>query len=617
MAIKPPLRKQTYNHQLPGVYGEFGAGAGLRAFYLQSTIAPSELDRVSLISDISGSERWPVRDLFQRDVDNERVSGGLLPYLQDEGKIKFFNPLTLTVLPMADDGNKVLTELRPVAEARLQDDDQEWNCLTREGYYRVRWIDGYPQYAVLEWDDKRTRLVAIDGQHRLSALKRFEHDERALAYGDFAKWRIPVVVVCFRSASNGDEVPRVLDVVRNIFVYINTEAKKVNEARQILLTDDSVNALCTQELLERSHSNDLMPHESRDSSVLPLLFFDWRGEERDQKRIQAPAAVKSVEEIYEWFRYYILGEDYSETQEMALGMNPTHPLHAWFYDNRRNNTRKLDHAASQGFRDLVNEEVLPAVTHVLENFIPFRSYAGDLRALENEYNGKSDFARHAFYELRFGTNPAMDANKQDVERILIDLKEEIDERKRKHLSEPFNRDIGMRGVMFAFGHLRGWLGKPTWGEYARWFRRALNGAYTAGWFDLDRLPGRDHLVQVAKDHNDAIINYRLHQVDDAIGAFVSLVVATFGAPLPAAWAKDEPAAREDCLERLEGVLRRGYKKQVRPVLKDDHPDGGKKLTDAVNVEAAKLAGRHIRRIEQALRKVAESADGHAEGDAGQ
>ena len=81
----PPSKPVTYNQSLPGVYGAFGAGGGLQAFYLQSAITPVDLEKISLISEIPGSERWSVRDLFQRDVDNDRVTNGLLPYLEKPG----------------------------------------------------------------------------------------------------------------------------------------------------------------------------------------------------------------------------------------------------------------------------------------------------------------------------------------------------------------------------------------------------------------------------------------------------------------------------------------------------------------------------------------------------
>ena len=251
MSIGPPLTEQQYNHRLSGVYGQFGTGAGVHAFYLQSALTPSQLDLVSLISDLRGSERWPVRDLFQRDVDNERITESLLPYLQDGEKIKFFNPLTLTLLPISENGDFVLPQMpMEEAESTMREDDREWDYFERKNYHRMRWVKDNPQYALLEWSDTRTKLVAIDGQHRLSALKRFWADHDATVHKDFSTWRIPVVIISFRVGTGRTKPPSVLEVVRNIFVYINTEARIVNRARQILLSDESVNAVCAQELIQ-------------------------------------------------------------------------------------------------------------------------------------------------------------------------------------------------------------------------------------------------------------------------------------------------------------------------------------------------------------------------------
>ena len=121
MPTPPRRRTRTYNQKLEGVYGEFGAGASVQAFYVQAALEPAQLGRISLISDIQGSERWSVRDLFQRDVDNSRVTRALLPYLQDSSKIKFFNPLTLTVLPMDANGTSVLARMPKVIESAYED----------------------------------------------------------------------------------------------------------------------------------------------------------------------------------------------------------------------------------------------------------------------------------------------------------------------------------------------------------------------------------------------------------------------------------------------------------------------------------------------------------------
>ena len=601
----PPTIAERYNHELRGVYGEFGAGAGVHAFYLQSAITPNQLNWVSLISDISGSERWPVRDLFQRDVDNGRVKSELLPYLQDSDKIKFFNPLTLTVLPMRKHGTTVLSKMPRVNEYDQEEAGRTWAYLEREPYYRVGWVAESPQYAVFQWNDTRSRLVAIDGQHRLSALKRFLRDERVTAHADFMEWRIPVVIVSFRAGRKGtDDSPSVLEVVRSIFVYINTEAKEVNEARKILLSDKSVNAVCTQELLERAHANDLLAKSQRDVRRVPLLFYDWRGEEPGTRQIHAPAAVKSVEEIRDWFEYYLLGRDFEDRQQTALSIDPTHPLHEAFYDNR------LGHADSRRLRALVGEEVLPAVEYLLEHFAPYRDYIARLRDLERHFDstGQSDVARHAFYELRFGANQADDTIRRDVAECLEEIKGQIEGLKEQSLHSPISRDIGMRGVLAAFGLLRRRMGNPPWVEFSGWFTGALNKLYGDGWLDLqERAAKRVFLRHIAEDHNDLIVNYRLDDAWDCVGAYIGVLALAYGRPWPEP-VEEVPAMKEELLSRLQGTLLRGYRREVRPGLKEKFPNGGKELTKAVNDKANKLTRRRLNRFEGELAKI-ESAGG--------
>ena len=598
MAGLPPTIRDRYNHQLPGVYGQFGTGAGVHAFYLQSALDPSQLDWVSLISDIRGSECWQVRDLFQRDVDNDRITESLLPYLRDSDKIKFFNPLTLTPLPMQE--NEVLTQMPRVVMSSMRDSGRDWDVLEREGYHRVRWVRGDPQYAVLEWSDTRTKLVAIDGQHRLSALKRLWKDHTSAVHKDFKTWRIPIVIVSFRVEPGRAEPPSVLEVVRSIFVYINTEAKKVNRAREILLSDESINAVCTQELVQLAHRNDLALEDARDQRRLPLLFYDWRGEESEKQRVHAPAAVKNVEEVFNWFQYYILGDDFSDEQETTLGVDPGHQLHSAFH------REKLSHADSKLVRRLAQETLLPAVCHLLENFKPYRAYVEVLRELEEQYEQQrqSDLARHAFYELRFGTNLAPEANQPEVEALLSGIKVQIEQAKDRCLHPPISLDIGMRGVVCAFGSLRYSFGNPEWMEYATWFTDSLNRVYEDKWLDVR--PGakrRDCLLHVAEDHNESVVNYRLIDADAALGAYLQLLVMAYGWPLPGGWSYEGRALKEDLLERLLSRILRGFKKQVRPQLRKQHPDGGTPLTDAVNREAGKLARKQIRRFERALERV--------------
>ena len=601
----PPPRPRPYNQRLAGVYGEFGTGANAQIFYLQTTLKPQDLDRVALISDIIGSEAWPVRDLFQREVDVRRVTKSLLPYLQDRQKIKFFNPLSLTILPIDPVTNEVLAEIPNITNKTVTEDETQWNVLESEGFYRFSHMLDSPEYSRLEWNDARTRLVAIDGQHRLSALKRYlddvkDHKDRV----DFLKWSIPVVVIGFRAVGK-EAVPErsILELVRSIFIYINKEARQPNPTRQILLTDESVNAVCAQELLQWSHSNDLRPFEERAKVRLPLLFYDWRGEEDEGKPVFAPAAVKTIEEVKYWLHHYVLGEDFSSQQEVALGVQPVDSLKRAFVE------RRLPPALSNDLRKVFADRVLPGVAHLLENFSPYKRYAERLQALEKEYLDKSDIARHAFYQLRFGNNRGGEDIRKAINSVYDELVAKIDALKKEILVHPMNLDIGMRGVVSAFGMLRAWYAESQgvtgeWKAYAEWFTTALNKAWEEGWLSGKKKEQKDLLLHITQDHNETIVNYRFDDVPDAFGSYIKVFVACYGhvlagIPKEAVWSQ----RRDEVVDSLGVTLTRGYKKQWRPILKESYPMGGKPLTDAVKKKADDEAGKHMKKLERVLEGV--------------
>src|SRR4051794_38872800 len=102
MTTPPDILLEEYSQKKLGYFGELGAGANARVMFLQTAITRDELDDITLIENIPGSEKWDVRDLFQRDVDKVRVQQSIVPWLQDKSTVKFFNPLTLILLPLDD-----------------------------------------------------------------------------------------------------------------------------------------------------------------------------------------------------------------------------------------------------------------------------------------------------------------------------------------------------------------------------------------------------------------------------------------------------------------------------------------------------------------------------------
>ena len=600
----PPIKKLIFNQQLNGVYGEFGSGAGLQAFYLQSAITPAELDRISLISEIPGSEKWPIRDLFQREVDQSRVRHGLLRYLRDSTKIRFFNPLTLTILPMDSDGRSIQYNMPRVVETHVNEDGRTWQVLEREDLFQLRWLEGHEEWAQLRWNDTRCKLVAIDGQHRLSALKQMKVDTDAgQPFEAFIKWRIPIVFVSFRVHGDRIEPPSVLEVVRNIFVYINTNAQKVNRTRTILLDDEDVNAICTQELVQAAHENDLKPESERRTGALPLLFYDWRGEEtwdprtRTSRPIMSSSAVKTVVEIYDWFERYLLGVNFSQEQKAALRVeDPTHLLHEVFHDER------TTHDASKVLRKYFKEDHLPAIAWLLENFSPYSSYIQRLRMLEHECLAGDNIDRHAFEWLRFGTSSAIDSSREDVSRRLAELRQKIEDERGSALQPPMNQDIGMRGVLWAFGNLVYQFPNTSWLDYAKWFTGGLNQAHAAGWLQLSGSKQR-FLRHIVEDHNETIVNYRLEDAEKAFGPFVAMVVIAHSEDWPDDLGTQAEGLMEDYLQTLRGALIRGYKKEVLPDLRIEYPVPGRERNIAVRKKAERLAKSQIGKLSKAIENI--------------
>jgi len=168
-------------------------------------------------------------------------------------------------------------------------------------------------------------------------------------------------------------------------------------------------------------------------------------------------------------------------------------------------------------------------------------------------------------------------------------------------------DIGLRGVVAAFGRLASEAfaseigDEVSWIRLADWFSESLNMAFDDGLLDFEH----ELLRQVVVDHDSAVWRYRLGEVGDAFGAYIEAFAGAFGhasAPWPFEQVWDEwTSFRDRRIERLMNkALRPGYKRQIRPALKLEFPHGGKALTDAVNAKANQLTAKHATKLHKKL-----------------
>ena len=156
MSKLPPVHSATYNKIKNGYYGELGEGANAKICFIQTAINRTELDSITLIENIPGSESWDVRDLFQRDVDKKRVTDRILPYLKDLTKVKFFNPLTLMVLPLDDSGTRVEQSVIYVEPREETEEGHQYRILERPNYYQFRVHVEKSAFSEVRWNDQNS-----------------------------------------------------------------------------------------------------------------------------------------------------------------------------------------------------------------------------------------------------------------------------------------------------------------------------------------------------------------------------------------------------------------------------------------------------------------------------
>ena len=590
---KPPL-PEKYSKKLYGAFGELGEyDTGVR--YIQTALSIDDLDDLTLVEDISGSEDWGVRQLFQRGVSNERVEAEIIPYFEDPVERKFFNPLTIAVMPL--DGNKIASSFKET-ESEIIESGLRYQCFEADNYYKLFKCDQFPAYSRIEWNPNTSKMVAIDGQHRLSALKRMksryyaDQDDWELEQVNFINWAVPIVVVVVKpKPERGKQVFNTLESFRNIFVTINKTAKRPTRSQLILLDDFSITAICCQEYLDYCHSNK--------STKVPLLFFDWRALEEGNE-VENPASFLRVEELEDFHIYYLIGENDQNTSLQKR------KLSSWQRDTL--NISELEHPIDYNnlrwrdkIREIYREIWIPSLEIIFSEFLPIKSYFELLYSFEDKCETTDQ--KIALHLLKYGTIGRKHPSSV-VEGINLERKHlEQDCRTFKEGLQLVRQLIGLRGVFSSFNLIRGHYNNAnnkiySPEEYAKWFVEKINMAYAENHFSMSQ----KLLRHIAFDHNEKICNYRHREQNQAFGAYIALIVSTYQY-------KDMDSHNgvywinpiQQLLDDIYDTLMKGYKKEVRPIIEREDPNIGREdLKKAVLRMARERSEDHLAEIIKSL-----------------
>lgn len=254
--------------------------------YLMATMTMKEASRdLRLTKEMPGASKidWSISELYQREVNWRRVENRIVPYLKNVDHPQFFNALTIALMPYSMNDQKLLDSFEsanfhpPALKAHGPDFAKTLSIGPISLGFYDDWMDlddeGF-QMGVMRWNPDEVHAVAIDGQHRLAAIKKFMQSHPN------AKARVPVIFLIFDERigfkMHGRE--SVTSVLRDIFIDLNKHAEKVMRARQILLDDRDPVSRCVRGLLA-DRLSDSLACMTEASPVMPLALVDWHSEE--------------------------------------------------------------------------------------------------------------------------------------------------------------------------------------------------------------------------------------------------------------------------------------------------------------------------------------------------
>jgi len=286
-----------------------------------------------------------------------------------------------------------------------------------------------------------------------------------------------------------------------------------------------------------------------------------------------------------------------------LGVPQDSPLYQAF----KSNSLKMSEISDA--RTFFRQNLLPSVSFLLENFEPYKKYIHSLRQAEIHWEQESDIYRHSLSKLRFGSHRGGESLSSEIKKAYDTVVHELIELK-DCIPSLLQLDIGMRGVVYSFGVLKSWHDAweddqdTSWLEYSEWFTRHLNNVYQQGWFDKKGYP---HRLHVTNSPADLIVNHKIADSKNALGALVCILVCRSAYSAQESVNSDEQW--NEVWENFAKIylvrsLRAGYTRQHKATISEDHPDwSAKKMNEKAKDQANKSSHAHLERLRSALDKM--------------
>ena len=288
LVISKAEDNNKFNKPLYGLKGQYTLAEGVALPYFLCTM-PIEraINELKIAEQVPPSleAKWSIKELFQREIDEDRILQDIIKsYLLDSKKLKFFNAITIVLMPKGED-EKIRDTFQdseenapPIPWDGSNEEDAQWNHKeAKKVYFSGVQFVSIGQQARLRWDENKVLAVAVDGQHRLWALRTFREHEKFRGGTLRATERlthIPVIFVLLHPKAGFNNTQSqtnhsIKSISRELFTDLNKNAKTVDRARELILDDKSIHARCVRTLLTDSTAQDA-------KDLLPLSLVRWQ-----------------------------------------------------------------------------------------------------------------------------------------------------------------------------------------------------------------------------------------------------------------------------------------------------------------------------------------------------
>lgn len=389
MSIGPKIiNKNPFTQTLRGTFGRFKTTNSHDVHYLLTSIPIDELAELSTASELFAKDTIKFDALIQRDIDQTRVVKIANDYLVgSSNKIVFFPPLLACI---------VLTDSTGAMQRRYDDYTEVVDTSSGGSILKAVWDqDGFELNLALgskldadrkitlqggteEWfhdageirlNPKRAKLVVLDGQHRLEALRLVKNGpHQSILQGV----EVPVCLIFTPKAVKGSSEDMIEDF-RELFVRVNEEAKRVSGHFLILLQDESYTAVAVRGIAEAWRQNTTQGY-----SLLHLLEWNQRVEEQTRKRTR-PFSITTIGIIHDTLLDHLFNAKLAST---VLRLDDVAPDFA-AADPNFNYAALADQTGSHAIDAIVAKQIdahlVPALSTLLLTPSPYQRLQDDVR----------------------------------------------------------------------------------------------------------------------------------------------------------------------------------------------------------------------------------------------